>query len=93
MRLHVRGELDMANAFQLTQAVIVAAEGGARTVVLGLSDVLYMDSTGVRALIDAHAAVDAELRISRPSPPARRVLELTGLLDRFPLVDGEADAG
>jgi len=88
VRVRVRGELDISNAFELTRAVVGAGmEHADRPVALDLSEVVYLDSTGVRALIDARAALEQEIILVRPSAPVRRVLELTRLLETFAVRD------
>lgn len=90
VRVRVRGEVDIANAFEMTRAVVAAGmEPPGRRVALDLSEVVYLDSTGVRALIDARSALDRELVLVRPSAPVRRVLELTRLVETFTVLDDE----
>ena len=82
------GELDIAVEHE-THAAIDAASGlRAQAVVVDLTAVTFMDSTGVQALLAAQAAADAAGRrlALRLGPPAQRVLELCGILARFDLV-------
>lgn len=99
VRLAPRGELDMATVPELEQAV-VAAVGRRTAVLLDLSGLTFIDSTGVALVLRAiercrTAAVP--LRIAAGPPLVMRTFELLGLLRELPL-DGvqrsdEAAAG
>ena len=77
---HFEGELDLASVPAI-QRDVLAATGAARRVVLDLSDVTWMDSTGLRMLDDlvrAYEARGAEARIvAPPDVPARFTLDLS----------------
>lgn len=82
-----RGELDLVGAPRLLQAL--PAEGTA-PVVLDLGGVEFMDSSGLRSLLEARqACVSAgrEFAIARPSDAVSRVLELVDLTGEFRRVD------
>jgi anti-sigma B factor antagonist len=85
------GELDMATATALPEAArrMNGAKPGA-PVLVDLSEVEFMDSSGLRGLLDARAVVGAAghpFALLRPSPPVRRVLELVDLGGHMPVVD------
>lgn len=72
-----RGELDAASAGELAVALTAAVEacGGAS---LDLAEVTFIDSSGLRVLIDAYRRSDGDgFRIVAASPAVRRVLDLT----------------
>ena len=88
----VTGEVDLATAGALTDAVRDALASGPATV--DLRDVVYLDSSGIRALntllreCSEHGwtmTVCSELR-----DPVVQILELTGMLPLLPLQDCEA---
>lgn len=85
--LTVQGEFDFALSLELTEALDIGADGnGAADVDLDLSEVTYMDSTGIRLLIMIRSRVRAAghvLTISAASEQVYRVLELTNLIDEF----------
>jgi len=86
------GEVDLATAGQL-QERIDALLGDRTRLALDLGDVTFMDSTGVRLVLElVHAARrdDWELVVIRVPHAVRRVFELSGVLDVVPL--GEAGA-
>jgi anti-sigma B factor antagonist len=88
----VEGELDLATADEFTAGVRRELAGAA--VVLDLSGLSFVDSSGVRALDDLVRETDREgwaLSIDARLPEGvRQVLRLTGMLDLLPI---EADPG
>jgi anti-sigma B factor antagonist len=84
--LRPTGELDIATAPRLEQALADGREPGQR-VVLDLAELEFMDSTGLRVIVRAvEAARDGgwELRL-RPGPRAvHRVFEIAGVVDALP---------
>ena len=85
VRIVVRGELDIATVPQLEQHV--ASDGSADAVTLDLSGVTFIDSTGLRLLLEAHRSIGDRLRI-RASPACERLFEITGVRSRLPVLDG-----
>lgn len=90
--VEVFGELDIGQAEIFKVELREALVGDASAILLDLSEVVLIDSTGLRALIllseEASSGGD-KLRIRRSlSPAVGRVLELTGLVDRLPWVLG-----
>jgi anti-anti-sigma factor len=83
--LHVAGEIDAATAPELRRRL-----GAAPVVsVLDMRDVTFLDSSGITALLLADDERDGaeHLTVRAPSVQVRRVLELTGLVERFGLDD------
>jgi anti-anti-sigma factor len=83
------GEVDIATAGEF--AARLRAELACGPVVLDLSELVFVDSAGVRALNDLLEEIDRcgwTLRV-RPvlSLGVRRVLELTGMLELLPIGD------
>jgi anti-sigma B factor antagonist len=88
--IRVEGELDLATAADLERELKRVEATDARSIVLDLSGVQFIDSTGVRLLVQAHARSRADsnrLSLLRGPAAVQRVLELTGLLDRLPFAD------
>jgi anti-sigma B factor antagonist len=78
----VRGEIDMDNTGQLVDAIEMVAG----TAVVDLSGVTFIDSTGLQGLLRAQKAARQrgdDLILRHPSKAVRRVLEMTGLIERF----------
>ena len=83
----VAGEIDASTAPALDEALqtLPVATG---SVVIDVSDVVFIDSSGLRVLISlANRAeqVGRSVILQRPSPTVRRLLEITGLTDMFGL--------
>jgi len=58
--------------------------GSSADVVIDLSAVGFVDSSGLRVLVEAHQRAEAEQRrlvLSGSSRPVRRLLEISGLMD------------
>ena len=79
--LVVHGELDIATAPELGRMIARLRELN-HAVVLDLAEVTFIDSTGLSALMDAHAASQRngwEFSVRRPSAAVRRVVALAGV--------------
>jgi anti-sigma B factor antagonist len=74
----VAGELDMSNAASLEAAVEIAVAARPERLIFDLSDLRFMDSAGIAVLLGAVGKVES-IELRDPSPPVRRVVELTGL--------------
>jgi anti-anti-sigma factor len=80
--VHVDGELDPHTAPLLQHEVDALIASGAPTILLDLSQLSFVDSSGLRVLIRAHQDVTrggGRLALRNPSPTARRLLDITGL--------------
>lgn len=92
VRVEPRGDLDLSNADAL-RAVLISQQLPGRNVLLDLSGLDFMDSTGIQVLLEADAAARANghsLTVGELSPAVRRVLEISGVLERLPLADSSA---
>ena len=88
--VRLEGELDLATAEQLEHELLRVEGSDALTIVLDLSALQFIDSTGVRLIIQAHARSRADsqrLALLRGPRAVQRVFELTGILDRLPFAD------
>jgi anti-anti-sigma factor len=89
----VTGELDLSNAGGLVRQVEVAVHSGRNCVVVDLSAVTHIDSTGLAALIEAHQLTEARrgrLALVADSESVRRTIEVRGL-DRLFVIRGTRD--
>ena len=77
------GELDLVSQGPFWQAFCQAVELGHGSVVLDLSRLTFLDAAGLRSLLDAHSLAGERLIVRAPSPPAQRLLGLTGLDQRL----------
>jgi anti-sigma B factor antagonist len=78
--LRLTGEVDISNAIQLEQELIPALVSGGE-LVLDCSGLTFIDSTGIRVLIDAAKWLEGSGRLVLLSPSSliRRSLELLGV--------------
>jgi anti-anti-sigma factor len=80
--LALHGDLDAATGPELDLAMLETRG----PVVLDLSDITFMDSGGINALLRARALLgreDRTLALVRLSAPVRRTLETAGIVDLF----------
>jgi anti-anti-sigma factor len=74
----LEGELDMATAGGLTE-LLLAASGDDTPLVLDFSGVLFMDSSGLRALLEGAGPPNGggPVVVQDPSPQVRHLFEVT----------------
>ncbi|MCU1489268.1 MAG: anti-sigma factor antagonist [Acidimicrobiaceae bacterium] len=80
----LRGQLDMRGAELLRDAMDGLVRTGPPAVILDLSDLSFLDSAGLAALIRAHREIsrqDRRLILRWPEAQPLGVLELSGALD------------
>jgi anti-sigma B factor antagonist len=91
----VRGEVDAATAPLLQDALDEAVRATGGTLVLDLSGVSFLDSSGINVLLRVRALLgreDRALALVCPAGPPRRVLELAGIEDLFAIYSTREDA-
>jgi anti-anti-sigma factor len=89
----MKGDLDIATEAQAT-AQLDRAMDGCGVLIADLRELEFLDSTGVRVLLSAHLrAQERGLRfgIVRGEGMVARLLEVTRISDRFPVVDDPAE--
>jgi anti-sigma B factor antagonist len=85
--LVLRGELDIASAPLLADALIETLEQHAAGVLLDIGAVQFVDSTGLRAILAARALCAErawKFALTPPAPSVQRLFEVTGVLDQLP---------
>lgn len=94
--LDVTGDIDLANSPQVRKALLQEArEKRTPRVIMNLTGVRYIDSSGVASLVEGlKACRDLNLRfiLFGLSPSAREVLQLSRLLKIFEVYDNEDQA-
>jgi anti-sigma B factor antagonist len=93
--LNVAGEIDVYTSSQLKEQVLNTIADGVRHLVLNLSQVEYLDSTGLGVLISALKHLresQGNLIIVGPSSRITRIFEITGLYKIFTIYDSEEQA-
>jgi anti-sigma B factor antagonist len=89
--VRVAGELDLATAPQLEEALLPGLRAGG-SALLDLRGLDFMDSTGVRVIVAGHLAAEehgGKLSLVRTAPESAvaRVLEISGLDAVLDIVD------
>jgi anti-sigma B factor antagonist len=93
--LAVSGELDIATAPTLQVSLDEAVESRPAEIWIDLSNVSFMDSTGLRALLNARRRLHVNLTslaIICPEGPVRRVFTIAGLDHEFSIHADRASA-
>jgi anti-sigma B factor antagonist len=89
-RLILTGELDIASAPQVDEAAAQILDKRVRQLVIDLSGLTFIDSSGLRTLIglnDRSAAEDWTLSLIRPAEPSLSVFEITGADENLPFIE------
>lgn len=78
----VSGEVDLATAESLREALVAAEARPASALVLDLEQVGFLDSTGIGELVGVHRRLGKEnrpLALVVPEGPIRKILAITGM--------------
>ena len=89
------GELDQATTPQLEACLDTLREDGSPDIRLDLSGLSFCDSSGISAMLMASQSwtkAGGHLSIASPQDAVRRVLEITGLLDRLSAPRSQEDS-
>jgi anti-sigma B factor antagonist len=92
LRARVSGEVDLGD-IDMLRTTLDGAIGDARTIDFDLSGITFMDSTGIRWILEVEQAMkrrDGEVTVSATSPQVRHVFEITGLVQHFGLPPADA---
>lgn len=90
--VRLQGELDMATAPALSRALDTALDGRPSALRLDLSDLEFVDSTGIRVLITACRRAGGQacsFSLCAPRRPVLKALRLTGV-DRLMVIETDA---
>lgn len=88
------GEIDMATAHQVAQALRPGA-ATVETLVLDLRGVSFLDTSGLRVVVDARERADQDgfdLVLVRGNRQIQRIIEIAGLAGALRFVDDPAAA-
>ncbi|MGH9291387.1 MAG: STAS domain-containing protein [Acidimicrobiales bacterium] len=88
--LVVRGEIDVSTAPELRDRLLRTAHDGHSTVVVDLSEVTFLDSTALGVLVSGlkrFRAAGGDLRLVVTGRSVSKVLEITGLVEVFPIFE------
>ena len=94
--------LDMSGRLTIGEPVLLLREtlrahvnGGARSVILNLADVAYIDSSGLGELVSAYTTIrnkQGDVKLLKLTSKAKDLLQMTKLLTVFDTYDDEAKA-
>lgn len=87
--LEVTGELDIATVSRLVAEIDALVKLGHTKIVLDLKNMKFVDSTGLRFLLETWKRLldsGGHLSLANPSPGVLHTLSATGLLNAFPIV-------
>ena len=91
-RLTLVGELDMATAPRVEEAVADVLAKGARDVIVDLSGLAFVDSSGLRLFITLNDRAAAEawtLGLIRPPARSFAVFQITGADQNLPFIEDD----
>ena len=89
------GECDLHTGRQLRDVLTSEVSRGARRMILDLSGLSFMDSTGMQVLLSVHTVLtvrNGTLSAVAPQPVVARILELTGADQYIPVYGSLEDA-
>jgi anti-sigma B factor antagonist len=82
--LALSGELDMATAPELAQALLPLLDGGSGEVTVDISALSFIDSSGLAVLVSSQRSLQEQgrhLTLRGARPHAMKVFEIAGLLE------------
>jgi anti-anti-sigma factor len=88
--IRLAGELDLATADEVQRELERVEGTDAASIVIDLAGVTFMDSTGVRLLVNAHTRSRGDtnrLSMLRGGPAVQRVMQLSGVDVLLPFAD------
>jgi anti-sigma B factor antagonist len=88
VRLH--GEIDVLTVDQVRVCLVEALDPRPATIVVDLTDLSFIDSTGLGALIFGFQRArdqDVKFQLAHPSRGVRQILVLSGLLEVVELIE------
>lgn len=92
--LRLQGEVDLSTA-PLFQDALQGIVGNGRQVIVDMSDLRYLDGSGLRLLFWARERLLAhgrQMLVTGPSPVIRRLLRIVGLHEVVPILETVAEA-
>jgi anti-anti-sigma factor len=93
-RIYLSGRMDALSADQIQDALMALVDEGERRLLADLSDVPYLSSAGIRALLIVQKQLhgsSGELILVGAREPVRNVLDTAGLTSLFTLIDNPTE--
>jgi anti-sigma B factor antagonist len=88
--VRVEGEIDLDSAGDLSEAALAAMQEIGPSLVLDLSGVTFMDSTGLKVLLAVHKRAElagGRLVLAAPTRSVNRVVSITGFDQTFAICE------
>ena len=88
--LAVQGEVDVATAPALREAIVRAVDGRPARVVIDLGAVSFLDSSALGVLISGYKyalGAGVPVLLSKPGPGVYRLLRTSGMVEIFEILD------
>jgi len=93
--IELTGELDAYTSARFREVMVEAIEEGGGNLIVSMTDVEYIDSSGLGALVGGlkrSSERNGRIVLVCTQPQVRKVFEITGLRKVFPIYDAEEDA-
>ncbi len=90
--VRLAGDPDLYNVEQVRAAPAGAPDGSPSRLVVDATEIEFIDSTALGALVEAHRKVAGGLRIASPQDPIRRALQVGGIDQHLTVYDSVDDA-
>ena len=93
--LNLRGELDVASVSEFERELADAVSAGPQTVIMDLSELEFMDSTGLRAVLVASESARGagyQLALVQGGEQVRRLFSMTRVEERLHVVASLSEA-
>lgn len=93
--IDLKGNLIIGTEEELINVITQAVTDGQKNLLINMSEVPFIDSSGIGGLIKVFSRVKGEggrLKLLNPTHNARQLLSITGLLSVFETFDDEAAA-
>jgi anti-sigma B factor antagonist len=87
--IDIQGELDLYNSYKLKELFMKMLEKKIERFIINMEDVEYIDSSGIGALIFISSTLkkmSLKLAITNIHGSVKKVIELTKLMNYFPIV-------
>jgi anti-sigma B factor antagonist len=80
------GEIDILSSARVKETLLAICNGGEHRVIVDMTNVTFMDSTGLSALVGSvkrFRSAGGEVILRSPGPGVQKVMEITGLTRVF----------
>ncbi len=93
--IDVDGEMDLYNSYKIKDLITKMVEKNVKRIIVNFSEVTYIDSSGVGALIYICSVIrkkHLQLALTNIQGSVKKVIELTRLTEYFPMTNSIEEA-